>query len=267
MKKENIKLAIFDIDGTLIERGKITIEESAVTAINGLRAKGIEILIATGRAYYFIQDDIHQRIHPDFYVTVNGSTVYDMNHHVIHEVPMLLTEVNDLISFARQHKLGIGLKLNDDMKIYSDFKIFTDVYLQGSPKVHILKDYMEAPLLTESDELPKGIFMMGEESLIESAKSFTTDAHITKAYTNAFDIYSRRAGKMKGINVVLNELNLDWHQVIAFGDAANDIDMLEAAEIGVAMGDAPQHVKDVADFVTKNLDENGIAFAIESLMQ
>lgn len=265
MNHENIKLAIFDIDGTLIKRGKTTIEESAITAIRKLRDTGVEVLIATGRAFYFIQDDIHERMHPDFYVTVNGSTVYDIDKHVIHEVPMLIEEVNALTEFARKHHLGIGYKLNEEMHIYSDYQIFTDVYLQGSPKAYILKDYTQAPLLVEGQELPKGIFMMGDESLIESARSFVSDARISKAYTDAFDIYSRRAGKMRGIEVVLERLNLSWHEVIAFGDADNDVDMLSAAEIGVAMGDAPEHVKDVATFVTTDLENHGIAHAIESL--
>lgn len=108
---------------------------------------------------------------------------------------------------------------------------------------------------------------MGDESTIESTLTYLKDSKLSKAYHNAYDVYSFRAGKMKGINVVLEKLNLKWENVIAFGDADNDVDMLTAAHIGIAMGDAPQHVQESADFVTKSLEDDGIAFAINTLIQ
>lgn len=266
MEKNNIKLAIFDIDGTLIERGETHIKTSAIEAIQKIRDKGIEVMIATGRAYYFIQDDIHERMNPDYYVTVNGAIVYDIDHNVIHEVPMLFDEVNELTQYARDNDLAIGYKLKDDMHIFSDFKTFTSKYLQGSPKISILKDFSNEPLLIEGEELPKGIFMMGNENKIYAAQNFLEDGYVSKAYSESFDVYSKRAGKMRGIEVVLKRLNIKWDEIIAFGDADNDVDMLSAAKIGVAMGDAPEHVKEVADYVTTDLNDNGISNAIHELL-
>lgn len=266
MMKKNPKLAIFDIDGTLIKRGDTHITDSAITAINRMRDNGIDVMIATGRAFYFIQDDIHERINPDYYVTINGALVYNQNKEVVHEVPMLFHEVDTLTKFAREHNLGIGYKLRDDMHIYSNFQIFLDVYLQGSPKAYILKDYSSEVLAGQDDEMPKGIFLMGDEATIETKREFLEDSYLSKAYHDAYDVYSKRAGKMKGIEVVLEKLELSWDDVIAFGDADNDVDMIEAARIGVAMGDAPEHLKEVADFVTKKLVDDGIAHAIETLI-
>lgn len=267
MKNKNIRLAIFDIDGTLIKRGELTIRESAVKAIRTLQQKGIDVMIATGRAFYFIQDDIHETINPDYYVTVNGAMVYDKSKNIIHEVPMEIEEVNILTQFARDNGFGIGYKLVEDMKIFSNYQIFTDVYLQGSPKAYILKNHVESPLLKQGDELPKGIFLMGSESILEPLRCNLSDSKLSKAYKDAYDVYSYRAGKMKGIEVVLDRLGLTWEEVIAFGDADNDVDMLSAAAIGVAMGDAPDHVKANADFVTKDLEDDGIAYAIDELFK
>lgn len=265
MNQKNIKLAIFDIDGTLIKRKELTIRDSAVKAIRKMQENGIDVMIATGRAFYFIQDDIHETINPDYYVTINGAIVYNNKQDVIHSVPMDSKEVIALTTFARDNGFGIGYKLNEDMRVYSNYKIFTDVYLQGSPKAHILKDFSEAELISENDEQPKGIFLMGDESTIEQARCTLIDSKLSKAYTDAYDVYSLRAGKMKGIQVVLDKLGFDWSEVIAFGDADNDVDMLSAASIGVAMGDAPDHVKASADFITKDLEDNGIAYAIDTI--
>ena len=260
MKTDNIKLAIFDIDDTLIKRGKIYIEDSALKGINKLKEKGIEILIATGRAYYFIQDDVHHSIKPNYYVTTNGASVYDDNKNIIFKIPMVIEEVQALVTFAKENQLGVALKMYDNMPVYHDLNIFKTVYMQGSQKQHILEDF------TDKDEVelaPLGVFMMGDEDLIESSRSLSPNGFYAKAYQNAYDIYSKDAGKIKGIEFVLDLLKISWHQVIAFGDAANDMEMIQKAHIGVAMGNSTSSLKEKADYTTSDIEDDGIYRALK----
>ncbi|CAM2904189.1 Cof-type HAD-IIB family hydrolase [Erysipelothrix tonsillarum] len=265
MENKNIKLAIFDIDDTLIKRGKVKIESSAVQAINDLKSKGIEVMIATGRAFYFIHDDIHETINPDYYVTINGACVYDHLKEVIFDVPMVRSEVNAMIEYCNAHDIGLAMKMRHDMRVYRNMEIFKTVYMQGSDKQDILVDYTHAQTIEEGDEVPMGLFLMGDEALIEASKPLCPDGHYAKAYADAYDIYSNRAGKIAGIGIVLDRLGLTWDEVIAFGDAANDLTMLEKAAIGVAMGNAPDHVKEAADYVTTDILEDGIFNAIQTI--
>ena len=265
MENKNIKLAIFDIDDTLIKRGKVKIESSAVQAINDLKSKGIEVMIATGRAFYFIHDDIHETINPDYYVTINGACVYDHLKEVIFDVPMVRSEVNAMIEYCNAHDIGLAMKMRHDMRVYRNMEIFKTVYMQGSEKQDILVDYTHAQTIEEGDEVPMGLFLMGDEAQIEASKPLCPDGHYAKAYANAYDIYSNRAGKIAGIGIVLDRLDLTWDEVIAFGDAANDLTMLEKAAIGVAMGNAPDHVKEAADYVTTDILEDGIFNAIQTI--
>lgn len=267
MKTENIKLAIFDIDDTLIKRGKITVEPSAVKAINKLKASGIEVMIATGRAFYFIHDDIHETIQPNYYVTINGACVYNKDHNVIFSVPMIRDEVNAMITYSLEHNLGLGMKMQHSMEIVNDMNVFQTVYMQGSPKLDILDDKTDLKFIPEGDEVPMGLFLMGNEATIEASHPLSPDGFYAKAYADAYDIYSKRAGKISGIEEVLGQLNLTWNEVITFGDAANDMEMLEKAAIGVAMGNAPEHVKECADFVTHDILDDGIAHAINTLFK
>lgn len=265
MENKNIKLAIFDIDDTLIKRGKVKIESSAVQAINDLKSKGIEVMIATGRAFYFIHDDIHETINPDYYVTINGACVYDHLKEVIFDVPMVRSEVNAMIEYCNAYDIGLAMKMRHDMRVYRNMEIFKTVYMQGSDKQDILVDYTHAQTIEEGDEVPMGLFLMGDEALIEASKPLCPDGHYAKAYADAYDIYSNRAGKIAGIGIVLDRLGLTWDEVIAFGDAANDLTMLEKAAIGVAMGNAPDHVKEAADYVTTDILEDGIFNAIQTI--
>ena len=262
MKNQNIKVAIFDVDDTLIKRGKQSIEPSAIKAINKLKERGIQVLIATGRARYFMQDSIHEIIKPEYTVTINGACVYDDNNEVVYSVPMERSEVESVLDYALHHDLGVAFKLEKEMPVHNQMDLFQTVYLKGSPKGHILTDHFQEKL---GKETPMGIFLMGDEKLIEESAPLSPNGFYAKAYDDAYDIYSKKAGKISGIEFVLDKIGATWENVVAFGDAANDIQMLEHAKIGVAMGNSPDSVKEIADYVTKSIDEDGIEYAIKDL--
>ncbi|AMC92951.1 haloacid dehalogenase [Erysipelothrix larvae] len=262
MDIKNIKLAIFDIDDTLIERGEILIKPSAYQAIKTLEEKGVQVMIATGRAYYFIQDDVFQRVKPDYVVTINGSCVFNKERdHIVYITPTR-QDVEAIIQICRQHNIGVAGKMLDEMHVYHGLETFLTSYLKGSPKEHILLDYQDAEL---GDEIPMGLFLMGDETFIETLRPVYPELKFAKAYRDAYDIYSVNAGKIKGIETVLGKLSLTWDEVIAFGDAENDQDMLRHAAIGVAMGNATDTLKEIADYVTTDIDDHGIYNALKHL--
>ena len=77
------KMLILDIDGTLIARGSQTIRPQVSEALHQAQRQGIKLLVATGRAYYFIQQDIHDVLDPDFYVTINGQCLIERGKGII----------------------------------------------------------------------------------------------------------------------------------------------------------------------------------------
>ena len=97
-------------------------------------------------------------------------------------------------------------------------------------------------------------------------------------YNNSMDILDKNAhdsifasvsaglpaagGKVKGIVEVMKHFGLTRSQIMAFGDSRNDMDMIQYAQIGVAMGNAPDSVRAVADYVTETVDEDGICAAM-----
>lgn len=260
MKTKKTKVAIFDIDDTLIPRGSQNIIPSAIKAIHQLQENGIEVLIATGRSLYFVQDPIMEQIKPQYMITINGACVYDENQDVIYDVLMERQEVEDLLEYSYQHKLGFGLKMKKSMHIFSGMETFKSIYLKGSPKEHILENHLGERL---KDELPMGIFMMGDEKTIEDSESLAPTGFYAKAYKDAYDVYSINAGKIAGIEFVLKRLNSTWDEVIAFGDAHNDMQMLEHASIGVAMGNSAEDLKEIADYITTDIDDDGIVNALK----
>lgn len=263
MENKNIKLVIFDVDDTLIMRGKSTIEESALQAIHALEANGIEVMIATGRAFFFVHKDVKERLNPDYYITTNGACVFNRNQDLIFSVPMKRDEVNTLIDYARRNDLAIAAKMKDDMPIFNGITPFKTTYLQNSKDDSFLKDALNFTKFDENDALPMGLFVMGDETIIEETRTLVSHCTYAKAYTNAYDIYSKDAGKIRGIEHVLSIRGISWENVMTFGDAANDMEMIQKAAIGVAMGNAINPLKEVANYVTKPIHEDGVAVALK----
>ena len=80
-----------------------------------------------------------------------------------------------------------------------------------------------------------------------------------------YDIFNEYVNKALGIEAVLEKEGLSWDQAICFGDSTNDIEMLEKAGIGVAMGSATDYVKSFANFSTTSVYEDGIANAFKKI--
>lgn len=257
---KQIKLAAFDIDGTLVPRGQITIPQDTKDAIVNLKSQGIHVVVATGRSSYFIQDDVINTIQPEYYVTINGRVVVDSDMKAVYTEPLNLDETHIMIEAARKHNFGIGLKNLNSVDVYHQFEEFAELYLHGeTDKINILMNHENDFL---PNEAPFGVFMIGDEPTILQLKEQLVTSRLSYAYPNAYEAIDAKGGKADGIDYILKQFDIGWDEIITFGDANNDTHMLEKAAIGVAMGNSQQDAKDAADFVTKSVTDGGITHAL-----
>lgn len=257
-----IKLVAFDIDGTLIPRGSHIIPQNTKEAIQQLQSQGIQICVATGRSSFFIQDDVINTIQPDFYVTVNGQLVTDKNFNPLVEKRLNLEESLMVLQYCKDNNIAVGTKMLNNIDVYHDYNTFWPIYLHGiEQQQRILVNRENDPHLL-SDGAPFGIFMIGDESIILALENKLTSLTLSHAYEGAYELFDNSIGKGDGLQYVVDHFGYSWDEVIAFGDAHNDIFMLEKAGISVAMGNASQDCKEAADFVTKDSNDDGIAFAL-----
>ena len=91
------------------------------------------------------------------------------------------------------------------------------------------------------------------------------DLKAVRWHENAVDILLKDNSKALGIQDVLNHFGFSIENAMAFGDGLNDVEMLENVGFGVAMGNAEPELKPLADFVTKDIREDGILYALETL--
>ncbi len=256
-----IKCLIFDIDGTLVARGKAGMEESTKVALAAAKSKGLKTIIATGRSYYFIQQEILD-FKFDYYVTINGSCLLDESGNILTAHEMKISSMKQCIDSAKKYHVGIAFKYRDHIRTAAYHDYFIDNYRNSDGLDRRVIDYT-ANFDHHFDELPLGCFVVGEQEDIKKVASENPDLQFKRAVGIGYDVYDHTLGKTATIEEALKRMNLGWDQAMAFGDAGNDSVMLKKAKIGVAMGQGNDEAKQAADYITTAVTEDGIMNALK----
>lgn len=248
MKK--IKIAFFDIDGTILAFGKPDMSPKTKEALNKLQQNGVKICIATGRPLVTIPQ--FEGVDFDMKIAFNGSVCLLDNEFIVNKM-IPAKEVSIIIENAA--KMGRPLAVATRSRIVTN----------GCDDA--LREYFELASLdsTPSEEFEDALkedvyqFMMGcVESEWDTILEGTHSAQIAAWWDSAVDIIPKDSGKGNAIKKVLEHLNLSVEESIAFGDGGNDVDMLLAAGTGVAMGNASDSVKAAADEVCGSVEDDGV---------
>lgn len=254
---KDIKIVFTDIDGTLFSHVTGGVPQSAVAAIKALQKKGIKVFLCSGRNFYLIRKTgILSLIEPDGLVTMNGSNAI-IDGKIIYRYPIPEAVVDKLILFAKKLKFGLTLieenaghiNMIDDRVISAHEK-----YGTRFPQPRHFPDHYDRTvyqMIAFCDEIEESLFLPH----LQNCKSARWDEF-------AVDIMLQDSDKSKGIQSVLDYLDLEPKNALCLGDGNNDIEMLTLAGIGVAMAGAADAAKDAADYVTDDIDENGWANAI-----
>jgi Cof subfamily protein (haloacid dehalogenase superfamily) len=255
--KETIKIVVTDIDGTLFSHQTKIMPDSAVVAIKALQQKGIKVFLASSRNRYLIHKlGILDLFKPDGLITMNGANAI-IDGRIIHRYPLPESEVDALIKFSKRLKFGLTLVEENGGHInYVDERVIQahEKYGTRFPQPRTFPDHYDRKIyqaIAFCDELDESLFLPH----LKLCKSARWDDY-------AVDIMPRDSDKSKGILAVLEHFGWKPENVLAIGDAPNDMEMLEFAGVSIAMGNAKQEVKDVADYVTQSVDQHGWANAM-----
>ncbi|OUC52375.1 hydrolase [Eggerthia catenaformis] len=249
------KIIFFDIDGTLKSFNKKTISPVIISALNKLKEKNIKIFVSTGRPPFMIPH--FEGIEFDGYICFNGSYCYD-NQQVLFKHPINKSDIKQVIQNGK--KMGLPVMLSGVNRFGANFynEDLSD-YIKISKDINIVIDDYD-------DLLEEDIFQMmvgGREEIDIPLLENTKTLKVARWWDRANDIISKDCGKSQGIKNILNIYHFKREETLAFGDGGNDLDMLEYAGVGIAMGNAMDHVKQAADYVTDDVDHDGIYTALK----
>ncbi|TCT12260.1 hypothetical protein EDC18_11231 [Natranaerovirga pectinivora] len=264
------KILALDMDDTLL-RKDLTISEKNKDAIKKAAEKGVKIVFCSGRSSKSMINYINNLNGyncNEYLISYNGAMVLNLkdkatlfNKYVEKEY------VLKLVDYGRTNNLNIQLYIDDNV-VVEKFDERTKQYevLSGLP-VKQVKDLKEV-----SDKGSLKVLINNDENILNELKTeldelLGNDLNIFFSKPYYLEFLNKKANKGIGLLELAKLIDIPLKDIIAIGDSFNDISMIEIAGLGVAIGNAHEKVKKIANYVTKNDHNNdGVAEVIEKFI-
>lgn len=250
------KALFFDIDGTLVSFNTHLIPQSTVSALREAKARGIRVYISTGRPVGFINNlgQIADLI--DGYITTTGALcIVGDEKFGCHSISR--EDVDIIIDAARRWGKSAIVVGADNIAVVNDSEELTRQFREGLKLDYDffpLSEVLREPILQISP-----FFDAEEEAKVMGCLSGCVSSRWHHAFT---DITNAAADKGKALVAMARHEGFSISETMAFGDGGNDLPIIRQAGIGVAMGNARDAVKAVADYVTTSVDDDGVRNAL-----
>lgn len=270
MKK--IKLVMSDLDETLLKSHK-AVSEFDQEMLNRLIDEGVEVIPTTGRhhggipQYFFEHDGIR------FLVSSNGAQIYDKKtHKVLFNSNIDQDLAFDLVSEVEHGVSHVSLVVADGMVVDQRFHDNLNdsqrqFFMRLDEKPQIVQSMTEFIKNTTTPIIKINLAFDDLEYRNEVYDKFKKLDTINAEASSLRNVELTNASTSKGaaLNFMMEHLNLDRDEILAIGDNDNDITMLSNAGLGIAMGNASDHVKSHSDTVTLDVEDDGFGHAIKKV--
>lgn len=272
--KRKIKMIAYDLDGTLLTTDK-KLTDRTRNALQKAKQQGIMIVPTTGRPVTGIPKDVKDMEGVEYLITANGGRVVHQDNTIYKK--LLPVEASKRV-----------------LEIFSEYDTLTEIYYNGygySEKAKLDNIYHYMPTKAMADYIVttrcpvENLWKKFEEEKQPMDKMqaiFANENERMEAWSRLGDMEGVTFADSLGVNIEVNasgtskadalewlvgQLGIDMDEVMSFGDATNDLLMIERTGIGVAMKNAAEEVKEQANFVTDSNDEDGVAKFIEKYLE
>lgn len=268
-----IQMILLDLDGTLLTSDK-RLSPGNRAALERAAARGVHIVPSTGRFYSGMPQAVRELPFVRYVVTVNGAQIYDaVEDKVLRRADISPQDADRL--FQRMEQLPVLYDCYIDSWGYMDRRQYEQVesfiadptvrrmILALRRPVDGLRDYVRR---TGSSVQKTQMFFRDTAARDQEMERFIRDfpdMSVTSSVPFNIEINAKSASKGEGLRFLCRHLGIDPKDAMACGDGSNDITMLQAAGVGVAMANADPRLLAAADYVTGANDSDGVARAVE----
>ncbi|EKF50353.1 hypothetical protein H17ap60334_00405 [Thermosipho africanus H17ap60334] len=253
---------VFDLDGTLL-KDDYTISKNTIELIKELETHNQTIVFASGRMLVSIRKIVKKFFSKDFpIIAYNGAMVFVPNEGIIFEKTLDYENTKKTIEFLRTKNVHRQAYVNDELFTEEDNEKIKFYSKHSDVNYKVVNDLIE---LIKSKEPTKLLAIDSPERLdiiLEELNNLDIKAEIFKSMNIFLDIVPKDINKAIALNNLLKYLNLENEKIIVFGDNHNDIPLFKMADFSVAVENAVDELKNVADFVSKTNNEDGVYYAI-----
>ncbi len=266
------KFIFFDVDGTL-KNSQHRISDSTIRSVRRLASQGIGYGLASGRPYFGAQGVLRLLNVRGPSVFFSGALVIEPESgNVLHQEALSPAEVQLVLDFGRRAGIFMELYTPEDYFCEADSPLaeIHALYLDRAPRRASFAD------LIAREPILKVEFVADTPLAHQQLRQFaaeTRSLHFGLGYGASHphlvfgNVTSPKASREAALNKILTHLQLHTDNIAAFGDAEADIPFLRLAALGIAMGNAPIEVQRQARYVTKSVDEDGVAYALDIMLR
>ena len=268
-----VKLIAIDMDGTLLNGKKELLEETKQYFKN-FHNKNTETLLVlcTGRPETGIRPylkDLGYLEENHYIISQNGANIYEsQTGKRVMDVFLDSNAIQKWIDLGKEHGLSVMggsidcyYSFDEDPTPWMEFdtKIVSAKVKRISRQDSLSTDFYKILILGEKEELDRFETFIPEE--------WRDEFYVVRSQKYLLELLTKGVNKAFGLEKLAQKLNIQPSEIVAIGDAANDIEMLEYAGLAIAMGNASEEVKAIADIVTDTNENNGVIKAIDNLIQ
>lgn len=255
-----IKLIVTDIDGTILKHN-FEFNQQVKDCIRALSQNGIKVVLATGRmhsATVHIAKELGLETPIISYqgglIKHEGETLYERNLDEF--------RAKEIICWAKKNDVHINLYMDDKLHVETDSETIRR-YTDERMATFIAKPFDELVLEKINKML---VINFEDQNKVTMWKEYLEtkypDVHFVKSMPYFCEICHPEATKAHAVNFLKDYWGLDTEEILTIGDQDNDIDLLRAGGIKVAMGNATENLKAVADYITDTVNNNGFVKAV-----
>lgn len=273
------KMICIDMDGTLLGKRR-RISEKSKEIIRRAHEKGVEIVVTTGRIYNNAAYFSHILGVESPVIAANGAIVREKhNNNIIYEGAIPSQNCLDIVKVLNTYKMSFQFYTTD--VIYCSnliSKIGTELFMTKQIGYEMLKikytiveeieDWKEI-LEKNEGKITKCITLSPKHKKVEKVKNVLRKMDDITCYgsgKSSIEINYKEVSKGNAVKVLAEYYGISADEIMCIGDNENDVSMIEYAGLGVAMENAIDEVKSVADYVTDSNKEDGVAQAIQKFI-
>jgi Cof subfamily protein (haloacid dehalogenase superfamily) len=284
-----VQLMAIDLDGTLLNDGKI-ISEKNREALKLAHKNGIEVVIATGRADFDARALVERIGINPWIIGTNGATIHKPDGELFHSVPLDKKQAIDMLRSLENDQFYYEAFIDQNICApqYGRELLFSEMDRLQNKKDHIDMDHFR--LEAEIQFAQSGFtFMSSYKELLEANSNIYNilvisfdemklqrgwekfvnipDLTVVQSGPHNFHLQHKEASKGNALKILADQLQIDLAETAAIGDNYNDLSMLQIVGRSAAMGNADQEIKDACQFVTSRCQEDGVAHFIDVLIR